>query len=475
MINEDFIIQFTGNPATVSNGRSLAGKQRFSALAETEDGSLIFGDCAGSGTTPYRCSVDFSDAGKPVARCTCPSRQIPCKHTVGLLYCKLQGQPFALQALPEDRAGKRAQISKRAEEKGGKDETQRTAKMARSAKAKQCRSQLEGIALAEKMLHNLMLSGLHSVNAQSRKAYGEQARELGNYYIPGIQAAFIELLIAAEAAQAAQHFSTALEAANYLHALLKKSRAHTEAKAAYVSGESAEMPDEVRDAMLQSRIEEQMGYAWKLAELREERLFVRNARLVQVAFSVFEDEAKDESVDEGLWLELTTGALYRSANFRPHKAQKYLKADDSFFSLLLVDELFVYPGDRNPRVRWEKAETRELTSADMQDARKHGEADFAAVVKAVKNQIKNPLSDKNPVFALKMGQLCTDMDGVLYAVDEKDHRIPLEVEDAGFLMKHLSREQAEGSLLVCRFSLPAGVLSAMPLALVTADAILRLQ
>jgi uncharacterized Zn finger protein len=196
MITEDFIIHFTGNSSTVANGRSLA-KGSFVSLFETADGTLLFGSCKGSGKEPYRCSVDFSDAEKPVPRCSCPSRQIPCKHVAGLLFCKLQGKPFAIEAIPEDIAGKRTKAKQKDEKKTEKQDedpakAKKAAKAARTAKAKQCRMQLEGVAFAKKMLHNIILSGLNSI-VQDKENYQAQIKELGNFYINGIQAVFTEL------------------------------------------------------------------------------------------------------------------------------------------------------------------------------------------------------------------------------------------------------------------------------------------
>ncbi|GAA0369488.1 SWIM zinc finger family protein [Microbispora corallina] len=43
---------------------------------------VVWGECKGSGATPYRACVDL---GEPAYRCSCPSRKFPCKHALGLL------------------------------------------------------------------------------------------------------------------------------------------------------------------------------------------------------------------------------------------------------------------------------------------------------------------------------------------------------------------------------------------------------
>ncbi len=51
--------------------------------------SLLWGECQGSGSNPYRLSVDLSDLGY---RCSCPSRKFPCKHVLALLWQYAESQ-----------------------------------------------------------------------------------------------------------------------------------------------------------------------------------------------------------------------------------------------------------------------------------------------------------------------------------------------------------------------------------------------
>ncbi len=53
----------------------------------------VWGECAGSGSKPYRACVDLSG---PAYRCSCPSRKFPCKHALGLLLLwSAEGVPAA--------------------------------------------------------------------------------------------------------------------------------------------------------------------------------------------------------------------------------------------------------------------------------------------------------------------------------------------------------------------------------------------
>ena len=64
------------------------------------DGSgLVWGECQGSGSSPYRVIVSETDAGY---KCTCPSRKFPCKHSLALMWMRADGKlSFERAAVPE--------------------------------------------------------------------------------------------------------------------------------------------------------------------------------------------------------------------------------------------------------------------------------------------------------------------------------------------------------------------------------------
>src|SRR6516164_5394888 len=99
-INQEFIEAASPNAEAAKNGRGLVLKNKFLALHQSHDETLLFGQCQGSGKTPYLCSADFAVPDKPVYRCTCPSRQFPCKHSLGLLYAMAEGKTFTSAEVP---------------------------------------------------------------------------------------------------------------------------------------------------------------------------------------------------------------------------------------------------------------------------------------------------------------------------------------------------------------------------------------
>ena len=68
----------------------------WAALGKDEGRQLAWGECSGSGSAPYRISLDMNDLA---AKCTCPSRKFPCKHALGLMLVALDA-PQALAPTP---------------------------------------------------------------------------------------------------------------------------------------------------------------------------------------------------------------------------------------------------------------------------------------------------------------------------------------------------------------------------------------
>lgn len=65
-----------------------------------EDGAgLLWGECQGSGATPYRICVTELDAGY---KCSCPSRKFPCKHSLALMWMRAEGKVGFTQGTPPD-------------------------------------------------------------------------------------------------------------------------------------------------------------------------------------------------------------------------------------------------------------------------------------------------------------------------------------------------------------------------------------
>src|SRR3954453_11285385 len=76
------VLALAPDASSVSAGRKLAAGAPWSTVGVTDSPALVWGECRGSGATPYRTAVDLADVAYS---CSCPSRKFPCKHALGLL------------------------------------------------------------------------------------------------------------------------------------------------------------------------------------------------------------------------------------------------------------------------------------------------------------------------------------------------------------------------------------------------------
>ncbi|MCC8173871.1 MAG: hypothetical protein LIO65_05695 [Odoribacter sp.] len=311
--------------------------------------------------------------------------------------------------------------------------------------------------------------GLSSVDAQAKKSLITQIKNLGNYYINGIQTAFNNLLLEMDAVQNGR-YTRVIDQINYISALLKKSQDYLNAK--------KENPEE--EPELNSAIEEQIGYIWKLTDLMQYGLYEEDAEIIQLSFNSYDNSARREYVDESDWLNLKTGKLYKIKNYRPYRASKYIKEDNSVFDVLKIKELFIYPGDMNQRIRWESAEHRDVEKRDIEKIHQFASTDYAALIKAIKASIKNPLMDKNPVVLMSLNKVYVNGE---HLVLEDKQGSPITLRDIPHLdidteevLKSVLPENATGMSLLVMIDndVEEGLISAQPLSLITSEKIIRL-
>lgn len=472
-ITETWIDSLAPNSAAIKNGQDLNKKGKYIELHRSVDGQVLFGLCAGSGKTPYAPSADFAIPDKPVMRCSCPSRQFPCKHVLGLLYAYAEGRPFTPAEVPEDLAAKREKAGKREEKKAKEAVTAAEAKpkkVNKTALKKKITAQLEGLELLEKLTHSLIRRGLGTLDAKELKVIQEHMKQMKSHYLNGAQIQLGKLfLLLSQKDGKEQAYSLATDQLAIIHAFIKKGRAHLTAK--------LEDPELGLDH--ESSIEEWLGHAWQLTELKEAGLVAPAAELIQLAFNSYDDAARQEYVDCGYWIQPDSGEIHYTVQYRPYKAAKLMREEDSFFEVAVVPELYRYPGGLNRRVRYESMTSRALEESDLNRIREHAAESFAEIVKSVKNQLKNPLADPNPVALLSVDKVVSDNEGRLFAADRQGDTLELrDILDDGtvHLLKFLPEDALSEIAMLAMFHHDSlsGRLAVQPLTILTREERVRL-
>ncbi len=418
-LTEQTILMQAPNPAAAENGRKLSKKGSFSHLCRTADSTLYWAECAGSGKLPYRTSIDFSlSDSAPTCRCSCPSRQFPCKHALGLMFELLSEKEFQPAEPPADLAEKRAKQAARAAKKEAGEPSSKPKRTNSAAQKKKLQQQLEGLDQAQRMVNDLLTAGISTLSGSSAHSFEALAKDLGNYYLTGPQAAFSRIAltvrqIQAHPDQAPTLYAEALRILISLHATLKKSRDFL--------GSKLEAGNYSAD---DSILYQALGGIWRLEDLQAIGSYREGAQLAQLSFDISYDEAKREYVERGFWLDLSRGDLVQTLNYRPLKALKYVKGEDSCFELTEVPTLYEYPGQVCPRVRWEDCTVRPLSDSERRALPTWAKQDIPAAVKLAKNQMKNTLLPKYIPALLPIGQIGR-VEGSLTLEDPSGNRLLL--------------------------------------------------
>lgn len=487
-ITEQQILALAPNAAAASNGRKISQKGGFVKLERTQDDTLYMGECTGSGKSNYITSADYIDENNPVFRCTCPSRQFPCKHSLALMYEILANKEFGICEVPEDIQKKREkkQAKENKANEAAKPESEMTeeekkqaekkkasaARTAKNARVKKLKSQLEGLDLVEKVVNDLMSAGLGTIGGASLKTYQQLAKQMGDYYLPGPQRLCNQLLIEITAFQKDQdesHYDAAISVLEKLWTLIRKSRQYINEK---LENDDVTLEDTV--------LYEELGGIWKLSELEELGKSKKNASLMQLSFWVIYDEARKEYIDTGCWADLDSGEIFMNYNYRPLKSLKYVRQEDSIFGVAKVPSAVFYPGDGNVRVRWDGAQIRAYEQADYEAVFQHAVTSVRQEAKAVKNFLKNAMTQPMMIRLLAFNRIGkTGEDFVL--ADKNDDTILLgnmpDMEETTLRLSMLPN----GALLENQVLLGAFYynkenrrLMVQPLSIITHDAVVRL-
>lgn len=390
------------------------------------------------------------------------------------MYAFTSGKTFIIAPIPQDIADKREKAEKREEkqkEAATTDAPVPKRKTNKSTLLKKITAQLEGISIAEKLILQLVTSGLGSLDKKALQTADEQAKQLGNYFIPGIQSALREFTQQFRSdLEREKVYAVGMEQLTTMHALIKKSKE-------YLNGR-LDNPDLTIDG--ETTLEEWIGHAWQIAELRELSRVRNDIELLQLSFRSYTNPARGELIDEGYWADLQSGQIHITRTYRPFRAAKYIREEDSVFQVARAKELAIYPGELNTRVRFEEAAYREARTHDYMNVQQAASKSYTDVIKQVKNLIKNPLSDKHPVVLLQYAEI-KKTESYFVLIDEQGKQLPLA--DIPYLnapttslLTMLTKPHLENQSMLVMFehNWTHNRLEAQPLSIISANEVIRL-
>jgi hypothetical protein len=183
------VLALAPDPSSQKSGQDLANVRRWLKVAR--GGRAIWGECQGSGGTPYQTRVDL---GGPAFKCSCPSRKFPCKHGVGLLLLFSQAESaFAEAEQPKwvsEWIESREQKSTKKKDKPTEPRSQEQLEEAEAAKDKRRQNRIEsvkaGVEELELFLCDLIRQGVGLLKREGYTFFELRAARLIDAQAPGL-------------------------------------------------------------------------------------------------------------------------------------------------------------------------------------------------------------------------------------------------------------------------------------------------
>ena len=416
-LSEQDIRPLAPNDSAFRNGKKISDSGAFTERVCSKDESYYAGSCKGSGKSLYQVSACFEEGKAPVIRCSCPSRQFPCKHGIALLFEIAAGKDFAETEIPEDIVKKQEKLKKRDEKKSeekaepaeGKPQAKKKSASGQTAFRKKTEKQLEGLALLDEALSRRMKLGLLSGLANMKEEDALLVKRLGDSYLSGPQQLFKRFTFllneagyAREQAKKERLLRGAVRELEKLRTLVRRGSAYLTERLEAKAGEPDANP--LYDAL---------GGVRKKEELEALGLTIPETALLQLAFEVRYDEAKREFLDLGHWISLSDGTLYREMNFRPVSAKNYIAEKDSSDRRLRAAHFPYYPAfpGEAARIRLEDAIAEQPEAADF--ARMIGfAAPIAQAAKQADKALQSVLAEDKAPALLQLSDVAVKEDAV---------------------------------------------------------------
>jgi hypothetical protein len=154
------ILVLAPDASSAQRGKALATIKKWSNLGATPD--LVWGDCEGSGSKPYNTGIDLT---RPAFKCTCPSRQFPCKHGIALyILWATEEKAFTAVTPPEALLKWQESFKAKAETKAAVEITpekqQKREKQKKATEEKRSENVKEGLATFMQLLTNCVRVGM---------------------------------------------------------------------------------------------------------------------------------------------------------------------------------------------------------------------------------------------------------------------------------------------------------------------------
>jgi hypothetical protein len=187
-LSEQQIESLSPNPAAFQAGKKLSVKEQWQNFSEND--RVIWGEIKGSGKSPYLTQIDKLAIAY---KCTCPSRQFPCKHSIALMLLYLQNrssfqkkeEPEWVKSWMDKRGAKEQQKSAEPVERTAEEEEQ-LEKNREKTQVNRLASVMAGVAELELWLKDLVRMGFLELPTKPKTEFEKVAARMVDAKAPGL-------------------------------------------------------------------------------------------------------------------------------------------------------------------------------------------------------------------------------------------------------------------------------------------------
>lgn len=192
-LTEEQVSALAADASSVQAGRGLAQPAKWPSLGA--DDKLIWGECQGSGSQPYRTCVE---PAAPAYKCSCPSRKFPCKHSLGLLFLFAGGKvAFPANAPPawaeEWLASREKRDQKKQERQEKKAETEADPEAKEKREGQRKERMASGLGDLNLWLTDILRGGLTGLEGKPPTFWEQASARLVDAQAPGLAALIAEM------------------------------------------------------------------------------------------------------------------------------------------------------------------------------------------------------------------------------------------------------------------------------------------
>lgn len=408
------------NGAAIKNAEGIIKKKKYKELSKSLDETYLHGVFSGSGKSDYVVYVDSLDGIK--SKCSCPSRQFPCKHALALMFLGASGEITNIVDMPQDVLNKRDKKEKAKEKVKEKVESGLLSKN----NIKKLDLLKEGLEFLSKSIEDILNKGLKKYKDNRNNELDKIYKILGDYKLTGTQGVFKGLLISINE----EEYKESIKILIKLNEICKRG----------VWDIENQLNNKKVTINKESNLEALIATVRKQDELEALGLYKEQVSLLQLSLTIH-NRGQENEIYKGVYLDVEDGKIYTTTGYS--NIAMSTKVEDSILSPIQCNKIYIYPGKKFNRIRL--GEFLKKRSNDFyKKALAYSNKDIEKAKKDIKGYFNSPLITEDGYFLIDFSEIFESKSST-YIKNKKGQALKLTDTK---VLRYISLDFKEGALLV---------------------------